>query len=399
MNSITVGQLSAALKTVLPLAKRPAAPIRGSVLLQQHALVATTRDCFVTHTIPLTAAGCLQHPRLLHRWLALHPQESQVEIEAVVESGIDRLQFSVGSAQLALNTLPADSFPALPSLQSTATVTLPAPPERAILYALLQSAVEQTGRPRGLHLRRAGNQIEWITCNGPRIVRARVDYLDCTGAPHFTLILPKIALQLLYNAPVGKPLEITAADPWASLQTAATRIIARTEADYPDVSRIPPNPFGTLIVERTALMKTLARCAPKEYHPGHLWLSVETETAQLRVESAIGREALPCKLLGGPFAIAYLDGKYLRAALRSLKGKAVYLQPGRGTIPTLVRSVKTNLEHLVAGLEIACDLPNQKVSGFVPGEMDSNRTTGDPSCQPTLNQRYLEASALCNGAP
>ena len=351
-SSITAGQLAAALKAVLPATKRAANFITASVLLRKEGLTASNLDCFITHQIPLPVEACLKHPDCLLRWLSHHDPNATLKIEAITESDMERIRFSVGTSHLALNTLPAEYYPALPTLQSTATVTMFAP-SRAILQALYQNSADRP-RAAGIPLQQMGNRIEWLASNGIRLVQAKLECLGCSSDSRFQLALPRMALRLLQQCKMGAQLEVASAGQWAVLKTGATRIIIRTEAEYPDRSKVPLNSFSTLMIERKALTRALKRCAPKEVQgslAGFVWLVVETEGSQLMIESEIGQETLSCRLLGRSFA------QDLLGVLRSVRGDEIYLQLGRGKVPTIARALNANLEYLVAGVQIACELP------------------------------------------
>lgn len=361
--TLTVSQqsLSSAIATVLPaVPARPSQPILANLKLEITAgrihLTAFNPSHSIAISIECDTAGIPPQSFCI-------PARYFYDVVGVLKGNlsisIDGSLFRVvaGKSKYEFQTLPADSFPALPVVEAE-PISLIADSMRQLLSTEFASSSDETKQVLcGVFLHFEGHTAQSAATDGHRLAWTEIDLPYAVDRP-YSFVLPANVASLLLRVASDDNIDLQIGDDNLSIATGDITITSRLLlGQYPNYRQLIPNQFArTIAVNRADLLGALQRISvvasqcKKDKEGRGKTVKIEAEANSLTISAfginaEEGREEIECQLTGDPISFAG-EAIYLIDALKANNSSEYRIQCNTPLSPIVFSTLSSSGESV-----------------------------------------------------
>lgn len=359
---VTQSKLANALTLVGRVAStRTALPVLANVLLKVSkntiTLVATNLEIAITQTIAgkIDRPGAITIPaRLLSDFVSSLPDEP-IDIELKE----NRLHISTSNYNSAINGVPAEEFPTLPTITDGKTLVVAAPElKRAIQQTVLAAGTDET-RPvlTGSYLHTDGDQVFMAATDSYRLAEKR---LEVKTKEKFNLIVPASALGdvLRIIGDDSGEVTITYNDSQVQFVLGDSQLITRQiDGEFPAYRQLIPDKSDvelTVDSQDFANITKVAALFARE-SAGSVTLSADSKTQKVSIKSVasqVGENTSEAAAKVEGDGQVTLNSRYLIDALNVIdSGKVIFRFSGKVSPCVLMPATVGGYTHIIMPLK------------------------------------------------
>lgn len=271
-----------------------------------------------------------------------------------------------GAGKYQMQGLPADEFPALPSLAEIDPINLDATTLLDGLQTTLFAASTDDSKQilTGLHLTAVASDLEFATTDGHRL--AITKFSETSVASDMAITIPAKALRELERMLSRHPAEVMMRSDdvqvifECSTEQGIERLSCRLlEGQYPAYGQLIPREFiRTMSVERQLLINSVERIAVLAARKNNIIrLKLDPPNQRLALsadapEFGSGEEDIPAQISGDPLEIAF-NAKYLSDGLKAMNSTEIQVQMNSETMPAVLNPLSgPKMTYLIMPIQI-----------------------------------------------
>jgi len=317
-------------------ATRSTLPILSHVLMeaQQDRLILTTTDLEMGMTcaipVDVSAPGAVTVPeRILQDVISSLP-EGEITLRADERN---MLALSSGKSNYTIHGLPADEYPALPTVTSEMMMAMPAPMLLELIRKVLFAASHDEARVvlTGCLFQCDGQRVMMVATDTHRLALRQMN-LPSPNTSRFQAILPAHALQEVLRVLGGSDdqVTVTISDRQAQFEIGHTHILSRLiEGQFPAYERVIPQDHDKRLgINRQAFYEAIRRASiVAKAESNKIILRCQEGVLAISAETGdIGKayEELPVQQEGDAVEIAF-NAEYLQEALPVMESEVIDL--------------------------------------------------------------------------
>ncbi len=329
---LTVHQenLAKALASVSRVASsRASLPVLSNVLLRTSGnrltIAATNLDIAITEHIgaKVTTQGAITVPaRLMQDFVAsLPPGQLKLDVDGV------KLHIEAERFSSTINGMPADEFPAMPTIESAKEIVWPASELKETLSQVLFASSSDETRPvlTGVLLREQKGLLVCAATDSYRLAEKRLSHKVSEG---LSVLLPASSLAEVSRAIRDDSGDIVMSydDNQARFLVDEVEIVTRlVDGQYPEYSRLLPSSFETTATaERSAISEiTKVSSLFARESAGSVTLNIDAAKKQISINSIasqVGENTASAEADVSGDAVITLNSRYILDALGAFKG-------------------------------------------------------------------------------
>jgi DNA polymerase-3 subunit beta len=340
-------------------APRSTLPVLGNVLLQtdggQLRLAATNLELTVVCWVgaKVEEEGAITLPaRLLQDYVGLLTAGEPLDFELKGK----KAHLSCGRFEANISGIDAEEFPAIPSVNGGASLTIAAPKLKEAIAQVVFAAAPDDSRPvlAGVLMTVAGGKLTLAAADGFRLAVRKVD-LGEVDAPDLSMIVPAKALtEVARGLPSSDEVEVeiavTADGSQVLFRHSQAEVVSRLiEGQFPDFNRIIPRDTKTRVTLQTADFLRATKAAQVFARDNSMIVRLNLVPAE-GGDEALGRVTVAAtsaeigdntgdvdaSVEGEAMQVAF-NGRYLRDALEALDAQQAFLEVTGPASPGLIR--------------------------------------------------------------
>ncbi len=332
---LTVHQenLAKALASVSRVASsRASLPVLSNVLLRTSGnrltVAATNLDIAITEHVgaKVTTQGAITVPaRLMQDFVAsLPPGQLKLDVDGV------KLHIEAERFSSTINGMPADEFPAMPTIDNAKELIWSAPELKQTLSQVLFAASTDETRPvlTGVTLQEQKGHLICAATDSYRLAEKRLSNKTEAG---LNVLLPASSLAEVSRAIKDESSDVvmTYDDNQARFMVDEVEIVTRlVDGQYPEYGRLLPSSFETTaVVERSAITEiTKVSSLFARESAGSVTLNIDAAKKQVSINSIasqVGENTASAEAEVDGDAVITLNSRYIMDALNAFNGKQI----------------------------------------------------------------------------
>lgn len=274
----------------------------------------------------------------------------QVTIEQ--EAGSSAIKISGGTAEFNLNTMPAEDYPPLASVESENKLSINIDTFRNMVKQVSVAVSSNEARPiyTGILLKAENSTLIMVATDTHRLA-VRKEPVDTNPQAVQRAIIPgkmmQEAARLNIDVEDSDDIAIWSDEKQIAIEVGETVLISRLlEGQYPDFTSVIPAEFSTnIIVEKAELLSALERASLVAAQAAPT-VRLEVSKNAILVEShspEFGRssETINAEMVGEGLVIAF-NAHYLTDALKVISDDKIGINFNDGLSPVIMKSLGTN---------------------------------------------------------